>query len=334
MQGWKQTGDKKIILETQQYVKIENPNVTKVRLEKCLITEKDVKNYQSMANPIILGQIGVGAISEITPDNQFDKADRVVICSNLPCQNCLPCRSNDSDLCTSPVKLGVNANGVYSDFIDVPTSALFRLPESVSNEQGLFVEDISCALNILDTLNVEKGEHIAIFCDNKLGIILAQLCLYYASIPILVQKNEEVRTRAKELGVFYAVDDKSSDTVVETLFAITGGRMCEKVVYLHGSGYPIQKIFDVTAHYGSVCVSDLTGSHSLNIQQLIDKHVSLLSSSSVLGNFPTAINLLATKQIDVDFLLGDKVKFNALDQALDALSPAQVKIKNVIVSVD
>lgn len=334
MQGWKQTADKKITLETQPYIKIENPDVTKVRLERCLIAQRDVKDFQKMKNSVVLGRNGVGAISEITPDNQFEKADRVVICSNLPCGSCLNCVSDEAELCVSANKLGVAVNGVYSDFIDVPTSSLFRLPESVSNEQALFLEDISFCLNILDTLNLEKGEHIAIFSNSKLGIILSQLALYYAAIPILIQHNEEIRETAKSLGVFYAIDDKSADNIVSTLFAITGGRQCEKVVYLSDSHFPLSKIFEVTSFYGNVCLSDSEFSQTINISQMVKKRIKLSASVSPMGNFPTAINMLATKQINVDCLMGAKVKFSTLDQTLEKLSPDKVKIKNLIVTVE
>lgn len=333
MQGWKQTADKKIILETQPYVRISDPNLTKVRLERCLITERDVASYQKKAGSVILGRNGVGAVSEVYEGSQFDKADRVVICSYLPCGNCYCCRNGNTDDCITPNVLGKTVNGVYSDFIDVPTSALFRLPESVSNEQGLFIEDISFALNILDALNVEKGEHLAIFSDTKLGIILAQLALYYSSIPILIQHSETIREQAKDLGVFYSIDDKSPE-VAQMLFATTGGRMCEKVVYLSGSAFPLSKVFEVTANYGRVCLCKSQTNQSINVGQLIDKCVTVVGVNSPLGNFPTAINLLATKQIDLSCLIGNKYKFNNLDKAFEKITANQVKLKNAVVEVD
>lgn len=339
MQAWKHIGRKKISLITLPYSKIEDKEKAKVRIERALAAYSDFEIFDSLPQKenLTLGRYAVGAISERAEDavDGLDKGARVVISSWLPCGECPCCKAGKEENCSQVKRLGVDVNGVFSDFIDLPVSALHRLPEAVSYEEALFVQHISLALNALDAINVEKGEHVAVFSDTNLGLVLCQLALHYGAIPILIQNDEEVLKCAKTMGIFYAFSYKTRGELEKKALTVTGGRMCEKAVYVKNSDYPIKHIFNICSHRADVVFLLGDGKSPLiNVNDMVEKEITLKGINNGLGNFPAAINLLATKVVNTDCLKGQKIPFSQLGQTLEGLTAQQIKTKNIIVNVE
>lgn len=339
MQSWKHIGRRKIVLTTLPYSKNEDKTKAKVRIERALISYGDYEAFNSdpKQEGLTLGRYAVGAISERAEEcfDGLDKGARVVVSSWLPCGECSFCRTGKEENCTALKRLGVDAEGIYTDFIDLPLDALHRLPEAVSSEDALFVQHISLALNAIDAVNLEKGEHIAVFSDTNLGIILCQLALHYGAIPILIQKDEEIIKYAKTLGIFYAFPYEKRAELEKKVLTVTGGRMCEKAVYVKSSDYAVKYIFNLCSSKASVAflLCD-ENSQLINVEDIVKKEITLKGINNGLGNFPSAINLLATKVVNVEGLKGQRIAFSQVDKTLEQLTPQQVKIENIIVKAE
>ncbi|MDD4832147.1 MAG: alcohol dehydrogenase catalytic domain-containing protein, partial [Clostridia bacterium] len=286
--------------------------------------------------PLILGRYGAGVVSKLADENsELTKADRVVITPTIPCQSCFHCLAGSAQKCENLRSLGVNTNGVFRDFIDLPVTSLHKLPETVSFEKALFTGYISLALNILDILNIEKGDHIAIYSETKLGLIIAQLITYYGAVPILIDKDSETLKLARELGIFYTFNYVESQNFKEDMFNITSGRMCEKVIYLTNSQYPLNDILEVSAYGASICLALNTEKmEKINLSQITSKQLHIYSVNTYEGNFPAAINILATNKIDTSCLIGNTVKFSELDKQIEKMTTDDLRHKSVIVDID
>ncbi len=340
MQAWKHTGERKIELVTLPYSKIEDKEKAKVRIERALIAYSDFEIFNSQPNAeenITLGRYAVGAISERAEDisDGLDKGARVVVSSWLPCGECPSCKAGKEESCPNVKRLGVDANGVFSDFVDLPLSALYKLPEVVSSEDALFVQHIALSLKGLDTINVDKGDHVAVFSDTNLGLVLCQLAIHYGAIPILIQNDEEVIANAKAMGIFYAFSYKTRGELEKKVLTVTGGRMCEKAIYVKNSDYPVKQIFNICSYRADVAFllgGDKT--QGINVNDVTEKEITLKGINNGLGNYPAAINLLATKVVNVDCLKGEKINFSQLGQTLNELTPQQLKTKSIIVKAE
>ncbi|MDD3831735.1 MAG: alcohol dehydrogenase catalytic domain-containing protein [Clostridia bacterium] len=336
MQGYKLTGKGQLQYFSTPPTKLKE-NQLKVKIEKTLLSYGDYLAYQQDSKyQIVLGRYAVGNISELADNNTlFERFQRVVVCSTYTCGQCYNCKTGKQLLCTDKKQLGIDVDGTYCDFIDVPMSSVFALPESVSFDDGLFVEQISLALNVLDKLSIQKGEHVVILSDTKLGLILGQLVTYYGAIPILVQQNKDIVAKAKDVGIFYAFDDKDDGAIESNIFAITGGRMCEKAIYVNTSDLLLSKVDRLCAHYASTCMLSCDNKlEYINAEQLVKKELTITGVSSPMGNFPTAINLLATNQIDISFLKGARVPLANLPKKLDSLDISTLETKSIIVEIN
>lgn len=165
--------------------------------------------------------------------------DRVVIEPYIVCNRCAECPEGDFERCTDLQYMGQNSEGLFKNFVDVSINQAHRLPDNLTNEQALFVSYIAFCLNIVDSIKMDKGGHVAIFASTKTGIILAQLVLYYQGVPILVSNNEDLLESARELGIFYCLNSTQLD-IEEEILTITGGRMCREVVLFSDSEFSVR----------------------------------------------------------------------------------------------
>jgi alcohol dehydrogenase len=101
---------------------------------------------------------------------------RVVGEINLACLHCEWCRKGLGRHCPRRTVLGiVNQPGAFSEFFTLPERNLHVLPEGMPLERAVFTEPLAAACEILDQVNIPRGETIAVLGDGKLGLLVAQV---------------------------------------------------------------------------------------------------------------------------------------------------------------
>lgn len=319
MKQWKLIEPNKLILEEYSPVPIAD-NEVKVKLEKGLISYTDYSIYKGILPipkyPLTLGRHGVGVISEANESSKFIKGQRVVVEPYIRCNNCLFCKTEQSSSCQCMEILGVDTDGFYSNFINVPAVNVYSIPEHLSYEKALFADYVSIALNIVDSLDVNKGEHIAILSANKLGYVLAQIISYYQAIPIVVDTSDECLESVSKVNVDYVYNNNSVN-VAREVFSITGGRMCEKVVYPTNTSVKIRDALDICGSSGQLCIAGVIPEADVaDLSVIFAKRLKINTVSNGCNNYKSAINLLATDAVDVTKLYTNGCSFDTLDKFL------------------
>ncbi|MEG2014413.1 MAG: alcohol dehydrogenase catalytic domain-containing protein [Clostridia bacterium] len=339
MKGWRLVGNKKLEFFSEEPTELTE-HMVKVKIEKAQLSNLDKMIYdgeRAVALPLVMGRNAVGVVSRLYDDNsgRLAKMDKVVIESFLPCFDCSACADNRSQYCENMVELGVNTDGIYQNFVDLSEAVLHKLPDSISMENALFVGNVAFCINILDNLNVKKGQHMAIYSNSKEGVILGQLASYYQAIPILISENDKILELARKYGVFYTINSNVKNVSNEVL-TITGGRMCSKIIYMANSEYSIKDILECSAVNGTVCIGGYASGKTtlLSLSHIIENHLNIIGTYNGYGSYPTAINLISTGKVSVDFMYGEQVPFDKLDEALANFPEEDLSGKVKIVTID
>lgn len=312
-------------------------NFVKVKIEQILLTNSLFGIYSGKSSrnyPFVMGRNAIGVVSEVSDKSMLRKMDRVAIEPYIPCEQCEECRSNNHSDCSEIVEFGQNADGLLQNFIDLPCTILHQLPDNLSNEKALFVSYVSFCLNIVDSLKLEKGRHVAIFSSTKTGLILAQLLAYYQAVPIFCSNEEVLVAEARKLGILYCINTETV-AVAKEIQIVTGGRMCKELVYFSDSEFKMKDVYDSAAQNATICLAGYSNKDSrLSVAQICQKHLKIMGVYNGLGNFSSAINLLVTGKVNVDNLIGDVVSFERLDQVLANTTEEQLKLKSKIIKVE
>lgn len=292
----------------------------KVKITKLLLGKHEARLLNS-GTQIIPGRYAVGLVSEAGA-NCFgiEKGDRVYINPDTPCGRCYNCTNDDGAACSDLRSAGENCDGYLRDFAVIPCENLFTLPESVSDNDALYIDYLSHAVSAFSKLEIKKGEHVVVIGASTFGIILSLLIIYYQGVPILIDRDEEKLQQAKNCGVYYTLNTESD--LIGDVSELTGGRMAESVVYINDSDLNTSIALNLASYSGQIAFVGLTGSGELmlNVTRAMNKQLLIHGIVSGLGNTATSINLIANKAIPLSRFHGEIVRYDDVPQKLQNMA--------------
>ncbi len=302
MQGWQiaKAGTLEKINRVEALTDIDS---VKLRITKSLITSEDIVTYlgedKKVKYPIIPCMAAIGQINELPIENPyFEKGTRVYVSSVKNCGKCPHCVNGKPEDCYNFVVAGKTVDGFLKDFTVADASDVYALPQNIRDEDAIYIELIKLALSAIDSLGIEKGQHVAIIGATMLGVILSQLIIYYQGVPILIDSSAEKLELAKNSGVYYTVNaDSNAEKEVSSL---TGGRMASKVVHVSRSGMPFDLTIKLAAPTANVAFVGFSYPDlRMSLRGALDKRLKMFAVSTGFGNCESAINMLANKAVDL-----------------------------------
>lgn len=338
MKAWKLVKPNDLQLISDQPVDPTPELNAKVKMDRILFTREDfcvLNGTLKTESGIVIGSCGVGVVSEVydPQESRIERMDRVVIEPYIACRNCLFCKTHKYQMCVEKKQLGINSDGLMQDFVCLPQKCLAKIPDGVSSSNALMTAPISFALNIIDKINLEKGDHVAVFGGGKLGVILSCLITYYQAVPIFVESDAALKNIALDKNVFYTFD--ATKTVTNEIFNATGGRMCEKVVYFAESDLPISVAIEACGQNSVFCVGGLFNKKTeFSVPSVQKKNLTVCGVDNPYGNFPSALNILAKNIIKADDFVCQEVSFADVDKTLPAVEEMQTVDQNIIVKCE
>ncbi len=300
-------------------------NCVKLKNLICGISQSDIFTYTGKVHvnyPIIPVRECVGFVSETGEGvTGVQRGNRVVVYPQACCHSCKPCKEGRYFACERPTEFGIDDDGFLSDFSVVSDDAVFAIPDRLKNEEAIYTEQTAIAVNVISRLKIEKGEHIVIVGASEIGIILAQVAMYYQAVPIVVDLHESMLDAARRAGVYYTINSIEED-VNKKVLSITGGHLADASAYLLSSTMPLQNLFDCTARFGRVALVGRLNDDELkcNLNGLVAKRLDLINVADCGKNYPTAINMLANRIVKTDVLPSRIISFSEVAAAFEEIA--------------
>lgn len=152
---------------------------------------------------------------------------RVVGEINLWCGSCEYCRRGLRSHCPNRTVLGIyGKDGAFAEYITLPVRNLHDVPDSVSDEEAVFVEPLAAAFEILEQVRVDKDKKVCVIGDGRLGLLAAQvLSLTGCSLTAVGRHGEKlsilegagIETRVGSVGL-----KREYDVAVDCTGSISG----------------------------------------------------------------------------------------------------------------
>lgn len=124
-----------------------------------------------LAHPLVLGH-EFAAVIESGPR----RGERVAVDPALPCGHCEFCETGYPNFCRATRFSGHGKDdGSLREFMAWPESALFTLPDTVSDVEGALLEPLGVALYALDLGQIRLGDTVGVFGCGPIGLMLIRL---------------------------------------------------------------------------------------------------------------------------------------------------------------
>ncbi len=204
----------------------------KLEISACGICGTDVHVlHDTFRNfpPVILGHEFVGRVVEEGPAvrGQVDRSARYAVlgATAVTCGHCRWCRSGDFMFCPDRRGMGHGVNGAFTRYACVRPDQLFRLDESLPEEEGALVEPLAAAVHAVSEItDVRAGDIALVSGPGPIGL-LCLLVLVHHGIKTIVAGTTADATRlalAQRLGATRVVDVQT-ENLDDIVRAETGG---------------------------------------------------------------------------------------------------------------
>lgn len=201
-------------------------------------------------DPLIPGHEFSGEIAECGKDvASFEIGQKVSVNPMIGCGNCEYCLLQKPHQCPDVHMLGMHLHGAFAEYIDVPSRAVYVLPEQLSWQQGAYMEPLAAAFGLFQA-NIQTHQSGWVLGRNRISE-LSQRLLY-------------LRGFKSGQGDLSQQDDNSLDYVIETGLTESqlqdvirclkpGGRLIAKTRHLESIALPwhllVRKDIHIQGHY-------------------------------------------------------------------------------------
>jgi len=262
----------------------------------------------------ILGHEFVGIVEKA--DNSELIGKQVVGEINVGCGKCDFCQKGMDRHCPNRTVLGIlKLDGAFAEFLSLPEKNLHVIPDSITDEQAVFVEPLAAAFEIKEQMSLQPQWSVAVVGDGRLAQLIIQVLKLTCPNITCFGKYKSKLENLINVGVKIKIgieksDEQSFDLVVEATGSNSGFEDTMKLIKPRGT---------------VVLKSTIASKENLDLTPTVVNEITLIGSRC--GLFKPAIDALATGMVSVDFMIDSTFPLEKFSEAMQyAKKPDTLKV--------
>lgn len=313
-------------------VNVPEPNEGEVlvKVEAALTCGTDVKTFRR-GHPVLIkktpsgfGHEFSGVIAKLGENVEgFNVGDRVVAANSAPCGECFFCKKGEENLCENLELL----NGAYAQYILIPKNIvqknLIKIPNELPYKLAAFTEPLSNVVHGISRTPINKGDTVGVIGIGPIGLMFCALAKLKGAKVIAMGRNPLKLKLAKEFAhADEVIDLKKYDDPTEIILSMTEEkRGLDVAIECVGLPEIWESMFKLVRRGGCVhlfggCASGT--SVNIDTKRLHYDEVNIISVFHHTPKyFREALNLIATKQVDVEKLITKTMPLKYTKRALE-----------------
>jgi L-iditol 2-dehydrogenase len=284
-----------------------------VRVAACGICGSDVHGYDGSSGrripPIVMGHEAAGTIAALGGDvTNLAEHERVTFDSTISCGACEFCKRGELNLCNHREVIGVSCGdyrraGAFAEYIVVPSRIVYRLPPSISFPEAALLEAVAVAVHAVSLAESVPKRTALVIGAGTIGLLCLQALRVAGCSRIFVADIDQSRLGlAKEFGATTVLSPELE--FAKQVSQLTGGEGVDLVVEAVGRNESIGTAIDAVRKGGTVIlVGNIAPEVTLPLQKVVTRQIRLQGSCASAGEYPRAIELMASGAIKVKPLI-------------------------------
>lgn len=207
------TGPHGVAMAPIPYPDEPGPGQALIKTSLSTICGSDMHLVDEMPIPagVPMGHEAIGIVEAVGAGvTGFKAGDRVATSCLLSCGTCRRCQEGEAQVCetfNAPGNLLFGAQGDYF-LVNGAQNSLAKVPDSLSDEQVLFVTDImSTGFGAIERAEIKPGDTVVVFAQGPVGLCAtAGARAYGAGTIIAVESIPERAAMAKRFGADIVLD--------------------------------------------------------------------------------------------------------------------------------
>ena len=328
---------------TDMPVPAVGPDEVLVRVEACGICGSDVHGYDGSSGrripPIVMGHEAAGTVESVGSNvRRFAAGDRVTFDSTVYCGACPFCLSGDMNLCDNRQVIGVSCgdyrrHGAFAEFVVVPQRILYQLPASITFAEAAMLEAVSVALHAVRVSEAKGGETALVIGAGMIGLLTLQAAGAAGCARVFVSDVDATRlSLATQVGADTTLHASGAELLAE-IRKLTEGRGVDLVYEAVGRNETVSSAIDCARKGGTVTlVGNIAPEVTLPLQKVVTRQITLQGSCASSGEYPEAIELIASGKIQVKPLITTVASLEEGPRWFERLHAREPNLMKVILS--
>ncbi len=319
---------------------IDEKNNVLVKIHVAGICGSDVGIYHgknaAATYPRVIGHEMVGEIVE-TGENVTKRkvGDRVIIDQVTACGHCYACRKGRPNVCENLQVRGVHIDGGYREYMAVPESDCYLLPETLSYEDAVMIEPTTIAVQACSRAELVFEDNLMIIGAGALGSSILRIArLYNPHKIIMVDIEEDKLKESLENGATDIINSKVED-VVEKAHELTDGYGPTVVIdaaCFHGSFLTACKC---AGNAGRVITMGFgVDPDEINQFAITSKELDVRGSRLQNRKFQTVIDMVNKGKVNLNNSISHRFYFEDAQKAFDFNDTHDPSIRKIVLTFD
>ncbi len=237
------------------------PNDVRIEIRKTAICGTDIHIYdwdgwaqETIAVPMIVGHEFVGVIVEVGSHVAgFSIGDRVSGEGHVTCGHCRNCRAGKRHLCRNTSSVGVNRPGCFAEYLVIPASNAFKLPDSISDDVASFLDPLGNAAHTALSFDL-VGEDVLITGAGPIGVMGCAIARHVGARHVVVTDVNDYRLElATRMGASRAINVGEQD-IESTMKDLGMTEGFDVGLEMSGNGQAFRDLLASMNHGGRVAI--------------------------------------------------------------------------------
>ncbi|WP_342471565.1 alcohol dehydrogenase catalytic domain-containing protein [Metasolibacillus sp. FSL H7-0170] len=315
-------------------------NQVKLAIKKIGVCGSDIHVYHGehpyTQFPVVQGHEIAAEVIEIGANvSSVQVGTKVTVQPQVVCGKCFPCQNGMYHVCEELKVMGFQTTGLASEYFVVDADKLTVLPTNLSFDEGAMVEPLAVAVHAVERVPHIENKNVLVIGGGPIGNLVAQTAKAFGANKVVVSELSEARLEfAKKVGL-EVIDSKSED-LQEGIIRHFGMQKADVIFECVGSSFTVANSINIARKGSTVVivgvVSNLT---EVNMGYVQDHELQILGTAMYQSqDFDKAVDLLTNKEVEVELLITNHVKFEDYLEAYHIIEENKDKVMKVIIDMN
>jgi len=281
------------------------------------------------STPMIMGHEFTGIIVEVGADvTGFVSGEKVAPDPIIWCGECPACKIGQYPACTNLRLIGVDCDGGFAQYISLPPSMLYKVPQSIPDQHAALVEVLSIGFHAKNKAGVRDGDTLAIWGSGKVGLSILQAVRTVTDGTIFMIDILDKRLQVGPAHYNNVIPiNAANEDPINRIYQETGGRGVDIAFEAVGHAHeienrvnPVRSCVQSIRGAGTVCVLGLGNDPSpIVFKELIWKEGRIVTSRVSHGEFAETIDHMTRGTLKPEALISRTLPAEEAQDAFDML---------------
>lgn len=327
-----------------QIIEMDKPAITEhdnvlIKMKAAGICGSDVHIYHGQnaaaTYPRVIGHEMVGEVVEVGSNvTKIKVGDRVIVDQVVNCGECYACRKGRGNVCANLNVRGVHIHGGYREYIAVPESDVYVLPDNLSYEDAVMIEPATIAVQSCSRAELTKEDTLLILGCGALGSSILKIARLSGATIIAVDVVDEKIEEAKKNGATYGINLLKEDVVARAR-ELTGGYGPTVSIDAACTKDSLATLLELTGNAGRVITMGFSVEPTAVTQfKITAKELDVRGSRLQNKKFQEVLNLVAEGKLDLTNSISHKFNFLDAQKAFDFVDSRDPSIRKIVLTFD